>query len=50
VFHGFWQAKFLDGGLVLRLSQVSILPQLPQKIMLDSKMAKIDPKNIILLH
>jgi len=30
-FHGFGQAKFPDGGSVLGSSQVSILPQLPQK-------------------
>ncbi len=31
VFHGFGQAKFPDGGLVLGSSQFSLLPQLPQK-------------------
>jgi len=46
-FHGFWQGKFTDGGLVLGLSQFLILPQLPPKIMLDSKLVKIDPKIII---
>jgi len=35
-FHRFGQAKFLDGGLVLALSQFSILPQVPTKILLDS--------------
>jgi len=30
-FHRFGQAKFPGGGLVLGLSQFSILPQLPQK-------------------
>jgi len=46
VFHGFGQAKFPSGSLVLGLSQFSILPQLPSKIMLDSKVVKIkiDPK------
>jgi len=29
LFHGFGQAKFAYGGLVLGLSQFSILPQLP---------------------
>jgi hypothetical protein len=46
-FHGFGQAKFPDGGLVLGLSQFSILPQLPPKILLDSKVVKNDPKIII---
>jgi len=49
-FHGFGQAKFLDGGLVLGSRQFSILPQLPPKILLDSKVVKIDPKMIILLR
>jgi len=31
-FHGFWHAKFPDGGLVLGSSQFSRLPQLPPKI------------------
>jgi hypothetical protein len=31
-------------------SQFSILPQLPPIILLDSKVVKIDPKIIILLH
>jgi len=48
-FHGFGQAKFPDGGLVLDSSQFSILPQLPSKILLNSKVVKIDPKIIILL-
>jgi hypothetical protein len=47
--HGFGQAKFSDGGMVLFLSQFSILPQLPLKMMLDLKMVKIDPIIIILL-
>jgi len=47
MFQRFGQAKFPDGGLVLGLSQFPILPQLPQKILLDSKVVKIDP-NIIL--
>jgi len=37
VFHGFGQVKFPDDGSVLGPSQYSILPQLPPKIMLDSK-------------
>jgi len=48
-FHGFGQAKFLDGGSVLGLSQFSMLLQLPLKTMLDLKVVKIDPKIIILL-
>jgi len=43
-FHGFGQAKFPDGGSVSGSSQLSILPQLPPKIMLDPKVVKIDPK------
>jgi len=43
-FHGFWQTKFPDGGLVLGSSQFFILLQLPPKILLDSKVVKIDPK------
>jgi len=38
------EAKFLDGGSVLGLSQFSILPQLPQKMMLGLKGVKIDSK------
>jgi len=49
-FHGFGQAKFADGGLILGLSQFAQLPQLPLKMMLDSKKIKIDSKIIILLH
>jgi len=41
------QAKFPDDGLVLGSSQFSRLPQLPPKILLDSKVVKIDPKIII---
>ncbi len=43
-FHGFGQAKFPNGGLVLGSSQFSILPQLPQKTMLGLKGVKIDPQ------
>jgi len=38
------QAKFSDGGSVLGSSQFSILPQLPQKMMLGLKGVKIDSK------
>jgi hypothetical protein len=47
--YGFGQAEFPDGGSVLGLSQFSILHQLPQKMLLNSKVVKIDPKIIILL-
>jgi len=47
-FHGFGHAKFSDGGSVLGLSQFSILPQLPLKFMLDSKVVKINLKIIII--
>jgi len=43
-FHGFWQARFPDGGSVLGSSQFCILPQLPLKTMLDLKVVKIDSK------
>jgi len=49
VYHGFGQAKFPGGGSVLGLSQFLLLLQLPPKIMLNSKVVKIDPKIIILL-
>ncbi len=48
-FRRFGQAKFPDGGSVLGSSQFSILPQLPPKILLDSKVVKINPKIILLL-
>jgi len=41
-FHRFGQAKVIDGGSVLGLSQFSILPQLPLKTMLGSRVVKID--------
>jgi hypothetical protein len=50
LFHGFGQAKFPDGGLVLGLNQFSILPQLSPKKILDSKVVKIDQKIVILLR
>jgi len=49
-FHRFGQAEFPDGGSILGSSQFSILPQLPPKILLDSKVVKINPKIIISLH
>jgi len=45
----FWQAKFAYGGSILGSSQFTLLPQLPQKMMLDLKVVKIDTKIIILL-
>jgi len=48
-FHGFGEAKFPDGDLVLGLGQFLILPQLPPKILLESKVVKIEPKIIISL-
>jgi len=45
--NGFGQAKFPDGGSVLGLSQFLQVPQLPPKILLISKVVKIDPKIII---
>jgi len=46
-FHGLWQAKFPSSGLVLGSSQFSLLPKLPQKTTLNSKVVKIDSKIII---
>jgi len=34
-FHEFGQVKFANDGLILGLSRLSILPQLPPKILLD---------------
>jgi len=47
--YGFGQAKFPNGGSVLGLIQISILPQQPPKIMLYSKVVKIDSNIIISL-
>jgi len=44
--HIFGQAKFANGGSILDSSQYSILPQLLAKILLNSKVVKIDPKII----
>jgi len=41
-FHGFGQAKIPDGGSALGSGQFSILPQLHQIMMLNSKGVKID--------
>jgi hypothetical protein len=42
VFHRFRQAKFDYGGSILSFSQFLLLPQLPQKVELTSKVVKID--------
>jgi hypothetical protein len=42
VFQGFRQAKSANGGLILSSSQFLMLPQLPQKMKLASKVVKID--------
>ncbi len=49
VFHQFRPAKFVNGVLILSPSQFSLLPQLPQKTKLASKVVKNDSKIIILL-
>ena len=46
-FHSFGLAKFAYGGPVLGTSQFLLLPQLAQKMMLVSKVVKIDSKIII---
>jgi hypothetical protein len=48
-FQGFSKAKSANGGSILSLSQFMILPQLPQKMKLASKVVKIDPKIIVSL-
>jgi len=50
VIHRCRQAKFAYGGLILGSSQCTLLPQLPLKMMLDSKVVKIDSNVIILLR
>jgi hypothetical protein len=47
VFQGFSKAKSANGGSILSSSQFLILPQLPQKIKLASKVVKVDLKIII---
>jgi hypothetical protein len=46
VFQRFGQAKVTNSGLILGLSQFLLLPQLPQKMEIASKMFKSDPKII----
>jgi len=46
-FHGFGQAKFSYGGLILGLSQFTLMGHhLSYKTMLDLKVVKIDSKII----
>jgi hypothetical protein len=49
VFHLFRQAKFENGVTILSPIQLSLLPQLPQKTKLASKVVKTDSKIIISL-
>ena len=49
VFQGFSKAKSANGGSILSSSQYLILPQLPQKIKLASKVVKVDSKIIVSL-
>ncbi len=49
VFHRLGQAKFVNGVTILSPSQFSLLPQLPHKTKLESKLVKADSKIIILL-
>jgi hypothetical protein len=49
VFQGFSKAKSANGVSILSSSQFLILPQLPQKIKLASKVVKVDSKIIISL-
>jgi len=44
-FHGFGQAKFAYGGLVLGSSLFTILPLLPLKLLLNKKVVRIDSNN-----
>ena len=49
-FHQFGQTKFAYGGKVLGSSQFPLLPQLPQKMTLASKVVKIDSRQVISLR
>jgi hypothetical protein len=49
VFQGFSEAKSANGGSILSSNQFLILPQLPQKMKLASKVVKVDSKIIISL-
>jgi hypothetical protein len=48
-FRQFGQAKFAYGGLVLDTSQITLLPQLPLKMILDLKEIQIDFLKITIL-
>jgi len=48
--HGFGQAKFDSGGLVLGSSLLTLPPVVPLKMTLNLKVVKIDLKIIILRH
>jgi hypothetical protein len=49
VFYQFRQAKFAYGGSILSSSQFLLMPQLPQKMELASKVVKVDSKIIVSL-
>jgi hypothetical protein len=49
VFRRFGQVKFVNIVSILSTSQISLLPQLHQKMKLVSKVVKTDTKIIILL-
>ncbi len=49
VFQGCSKAKSADGGSILSSSQFLILPKLPQKTKLASKVVKVDSKIIVSL-
>jgi hypothetical protein len=49
MFHQFRKAKFAYGGLILSSSQFLLLPQLPLKMELASKVVKVDLKIIVSL-
>ena len=48
-FHRFGQAKIHNDGSILGSSQFLLLPKLPHKMTLASKVVKIDSKIVILL-
>jgi len=48
-FHRFGQAKFADGGSILGLRQLSLLSELPLKMMINLKVVKINSKKIFSL-
>jgi hypothetical protein len=46
MYLGFRQVKFDNGGLILSSRQFLLLPQLPQKMKIASKVVKIDSKKL----